>query len=94
MSRITKAAKGMSCIRCGMEGETRACHYNGPRQYAYGKGWGIKASDFLTAEFCQSCDARFTEGSRSIDWENKWDRSEEFLHWIMMTNIRREGYSR
>lgn len=81
------------CIRCGREGETRNCHYNGFRQHMYGKGRSIKADDTMTAEFCQACDDLFSEksyplwkgGSKSIE------RSEEFLHWIALTNIRRRN---
>ncbi len=89
MSKLTKAANGMPCIRCGKIGETRACHYNGPRQHDFGKGRGIKANDIATAEFCQSCDDRFTEGSTDDFWANKWERSEEFMYWSILTNIRR-----
>jgi len=56
---------------------------------SYGKGRGIKCNDLATAEFCYECDQRFSEGSIDPIWESKWERSEEFLHWIMMTNIRR-----
>lgn len=87
-SKITKAAKGQICIRCGA-GDAYACHYNGPRQMAYGKGRGIKCSDMATAELCHTCDQELTEGSTDSRWANKWERSEEFLHWVMMTNIRR-----
>lgn len=91
MSKITESARHQSCIRCGMEGETRACHNNGFRAHAYGKGRGIKCHDLATAEFCQSCDDLFSEknyhlwpgGSKSIE------RSEEFLHYILLTIIRR-----
>lgn len=91
MSAITEHARNQPCIRCGKLGETRACHYNGFRAYSYGKGRGIKCHDIVTAEFCQSCDDDFSEknygnwpeGSKSID------RSEEFLHWVVMTIIRR-----
>jgi hypothetical protein len=86
-------AEHRPCIRCGREGETRNCHYNGFRQHQYGKGRGVKCADTMTAEFCQACDDLFSEknygmwarlgGSKSIE------RSEEFLHWISMTNIRR-----
>jgi hypothetical protein len=54
----------------------------------------------MTAEFCQRCDVIFTEGSTAsklkqehgieVFWETKYERSEEFLFWIAMTNIRRE----
>ena len=91
------AAKDQCCIRCGKEGETRACHYNGPYQYMYGKGRGQKGCDLMTAEFCHSCDLEFTEGNMP-GWITDlveepviaaFVRSENFLHWIAMTNIRR-----
>lgn len=88
MSKITKSAKDQSCIRCDIDGTTRACHYNGPRQHSYGKGRGIKCDDLMTADFCHDCDQDFTEGTTHL-WENEWERSEDFLHWIAMTNIRR-----
>ena len=89
MSKITESAKGQSCIRCGHP-ESFAAHYNGKRQHSYGKGRGVKCNDLLTAEFCAKCDKDFTEGSMILIWgDNKWERSEEFLHWIMLTNIRR-----
>ncbi len=91
MSKITASAEGKECIRCSKGGGTvRACHYNGPRQHDYGKGRGKKGDDLMTAEFCDQCDVVFAEGSMYPDlWANKWERSEDFLHWIGMTNIRR-----
>lgn len=88
MSKITKASKGSTCINCG-GGHAYSCHYNGPRQHDYGKGRGIKANDLATAEFCYDCDQMFGEGSTNKMWLNKWERSEHFLHLIMLTNIRR-----
>lgn len=90
-SKVTQAARNVSCIRCGREGETRACHYNGFRQHLLGKGRGLKCPDILSAEFCQACDDLLSEknypsyegGSKSTE------RSEEFFFWIAMTNIRR-----
>ena len=89
---MREAVINRPCIRCGRPGETRRCHYNGFRAHAYGKGRGIKCSDIATAEFCQACDDLFSEknyplflgGSKSIE------RSEEFLHWCVMTMIRRD----
>jgi hypothetical protein len=89
MSKLTQSTKGKTCIRCGSP-DAYSCHYNGPMQHAYGKGRGIKCHDIATAEFCHECDQRFSEGSTFREqWESRWERSEEFLHWIMMTNIRR-----
>lgn len=88
MSKITKASNGSTCVRCGGD-HAYSCHYNGPRQHDYGKGRGIKANDLATAELCQECDLIFIEGSKVENCANKWERSEEFLHLIMLTNIRR-----
>ena len=92
MKNLRAAAKDQPCIRCGATGTTRLSHYNGFRSYSYGKGRGIKGHDIAAAEFCHHCDSVFSEenyhvfagGSRSIE------RSEEFLHWVTMTNISRE----
>ena len=85
MSRITESARGKTCIRCGGS-DAFAAHYNGQRQHQYGKGRGVKCHDLASAEFCYACDQMLSEGS---EWGSKDERSEEFLHWIMMTNIRR-----
>jgi len=86
--KLTQSAKGKTCIRCGAP-DAYACHYNGPRQHAYGKGRSIKGHDLASAEFCHSCDQQFSEGVMPNDCINKWDKSEMFLHLIMLTNIRR-----
>jgi len=87
-SKITKSAKGKTCINCGAS-DAYACHYNGPRQHRYGKGRGIKCHDIASAELCHECDQMFTEGSDNPMWETKWDRSEHFQHLIILTNMRR-----
>jgi len=92
MSKLTQSAKGKNCIRCGAE-HAYACHYNGFRQHMFGKGRGQKCSDIATAEFCKKCDDRFTEGSQNEAWGKgmigESMRSEEFLYFVTMTNIRR-----
>jgi len=89
MSKLTESSKGKTCIRCGAP-DAYACHYNGPRQHLYGKGRGIKCHDTMTAEFCYNCDQDFSEGSMMPQWnDSKWERSEEFLNYIGLTNIRR-----
>jgi hypothetical protein len=87
LSKLTQASKGQPCIRCGAPGAW-SCHYAGPRQHSYGKGRGIKCSDLATAEFCQKCDQVFSEGKMD-GFTDKWDKSEQWLHYIMLTNIRR-----
>lgn len=89
--KMLDAARDNPCIRCGRTGETRNAHYCGFRSYSYGKSRGMKADDSVTAHFCQACDDLFSEknydkwpgGSKDIE------RSEEFLHYIALTNIRR-----
>ena len=88
MSKITESAKGQSCIKCNAP-DAFAAHYNGPRQHSYGKGRGRKCHDLASAEFCHRCDQEFTEGSQDDRWMNKWERSEEFLFYVTLTNIRR-----
>ena len=85
--KLTRSAEGKVCIRCGGH-NAYACHYNGIRQHQYGKGRGIKCSDLMTAEFCYKCDQRFSEGTTE-HWKDAEERSEEFLHWIVLTNERR-----
>ena len=89
MSKLTDSAKGKTCIKCNAP-DAYACHLNGPRQHDFGKGRGRKCHDLMSAEFCYRCDQEFTEGSMLSRWNgNKWERSEEFMFWIGMTNIRR-----
>lgn len=86
--RLTDSAKYQPCIRCGggQDGSVCARHYNGFRQQAYGKGMGEKCSDLASAELCARCDHRFTEG---VGDRYSIERSEQFLHYCMLTNIRR-----
>ena len=89
MSKITEGSRDKTCIKCNAP-DAFACHINGPRQHAFGKGRGRKAHDLMTAEFCYKCDQEFTEGSMLPRWNgSKWERSEEFMFWIGLTNIRR-----
>lgn len=89
MSKLTQLSKGQTCIKCDRPG-AYSCHYNGKRSHSFGKGRGIKASDLTTAEFCGDCDKEFIEGSMLPRWNgNRWERSEEFLFYVSLTNIRR-----
>lgn len=85
--KLTQSAEGKTCIKCGGP-DAYCCHYNGQRQHIYGKGRGIKVSDLMTAEFDKKCDDRFSEGTTEF-WKDQDERSEEFLHWICLTNERR-----
>lgn len=90
--KLTDAACGQSCIRCGADdGTVRACHYNGFRSHSYGKGRGVKCGDIFVADFCQACDDLFSEANYHR-WEGgsrSTERSEEFQHWVLKTIERR-----
>jgi hypothetical protein len=80
------AANGESCIRCGTDdGTIVSAHYTGIRQHTYGKGRGIKCDDLATADLCQACHTYFDQPAQRKSIET----SEEFLHCIVMTIIRR-----
>lgn len=87
MSKLTRSSHGKTCIRCGGS-DAFSSHFNGTYQHQYGKGRGIKCHDMATAEFCYVCDQLFSEGT-TAGFHSKDDRDAQFLHWIMMTNIRR-----
>jgi hypothetical protein len=73
-------------VRCGRnDGTVVACHYTGLRQHFYGKGTRIKCSDVATADLCGACHIYFDQP----DTRKSVERSEEFLHCILMTLIRR-----
>jgi len=92
LSKEDREAEHRPCIRCGKPGETRNAHYCGYRAHAYGKGRGKKGSRLAMAEFCHECDdllgeqgyGRWEGGSKNVA------RSEEFLHYCMLTMIRRK----
>lgn len=86
MSKLTQASKGTSCIKCGAP-DAYSCHFNGAYQHQYGKGRGIKCHDLATAEFCHRCDQDYSEGVNIHGGDE--ERESYFLHYIMLTNIRR-----
>lgn len=85
---LRELARGQSCIRCGRDdGTIVLAHYFGPRRYAYGGGMSQKGHDAVGAELCSICHSWMDTGSR--DKERKWETSEEFLHLVALTWIRR-----
>ena len=87
---MANARSGLPCIRCGSNHGVYGRHYNGFRQHSYGKGMRKKCRPFAVADFCKECDADFQEGSvPKTDWEARIEYSEEWLHWCMMSLIRR-----
>ena len=84
-------SEGNPCIRCGSTGTTCGRHYNGMRQHQYGKGRGIKCHPLLVADLCSECDGDFQEGTvPKNDFLRRIEYSEDFQHWCLMTQIRRE----
>jgi hypothetical protein len=80
------SAEGRSCIRCGRANATIvACHYTGIRQHTYAKGFRVKCHDICTADFCSDCHRYFDNPMMRKSIE----ASEEFLHYIMLTILRR-----
>lgn len=96
--KLLDAANGKSCVNCGTrDGTVVAAHLTGYRAHQYGKGRGIKPHDICTADLCMKCHAAFDKYKASeFDASNpdesfmaKIDQSEQFLHCILLTIIRR-----
>lgn len=91
---MTDAAEGQSCVHCGVrDGTVVAAHYQGMRQSQYGKGKGIKPHDLMIADLCGKCHYRFDNDKIVADsikgYARQVDHSEEFLHCVALTWIRR-----
>lgn len=85
---MTYGAKDQSCIKCGSKERVVFAHYSGPRQHDYGKGRGVKGHDLIGADFCQGCHDYYDLKGYLKDI-NKWEASEEFLHYCVLTQVRR-----
>ena len=90
--KITQAAKGRSCVCCGVEdGTIVRAHYSGMRQHQYGKGRGIKGHDCVAADLCIRCHGKFDKyemGNGETSELRAIDQSEQFLHFCVMTVVR------
>lgn len=85
---LLASSEGQLCVKCQRPGKTPtvvAAHYTGQRQHIYGKGKSIKGHDCLTADLCDECHAYFDQPAG----KDKDARSEEFLHCIALTLVRR-----
>lgn len=83
--KITEAARGESCVRCGArDGTVVLAHYTGWRQAAFGKGRGCKGSDLIGAHLCMDCHEYFDRPAARKSIEV----SEEFLFLVCLTVIR------
>lgn len=84
---LRDASEGQICVRCGKIEGVCGCHYTGARRLLYGGGMGIKVHDFLIADLCPACHRYMDTLSR--DKERAFLHSEEFLHYIVLTQERR-----
>ena len=95
--KYLRGAKDQACVKCGCnDGTIVGAHYSGLRCHTYGKGTGIKVHDVLIADLCMECHNYFdspdlglrhdTQANRN--WK-KTERSEEFLHYVALTIVRR-----
>lgn len=83
LKKLLAAAKGAPCVRCEREDATTvACHYQGPRAHTYGKGRGKKPWDIAVAFLCMKCHALMDS---YLNGDDRWMRSEEFQHYIILT---------
>lgn len=93
--KYLNAAQGKPCVCCGKnDGTVVACHYQGLRSQALGKGTGIKPHDIAVADLCSTCHQKFDAyeiGFQDYDdpFMKKIDHSEEFLFRILLTIIQR-----
>lgn len=83
MKDLTKLAKDQECIRCGCCVGVVLCHYTGVRRQSLGGGFGIKVADIAGAHMCGSCHEYMDRLSR--DKAKKWEHSEEFLFYVVLT---------
>lgn len=86
MKDLTKLAKDQECIRCGSIQGVVLCHYTGVRRQCLGGGFGIKVADIAGAHMCGSCHEYMDRLSR--DKAKKWEHSEEFLFYVLLTIVR------
>lgn len=86
MKDLTQLAKDQICVRCESTEGVVLCHYTGARRLSLGGGLGIKVADIAGAHMCGSCHEYMDRLSR--EKAKKWEHSEEFLFYVVLTVIR------
>lgn len=86
MTKLTQLAKDQPCVRCESIEGVVLCHYTGVRRLSLGGGYGIKVADIAGAHMCGSCHEHMDRLSRNK--AKKWEHSEEFLYYVVLTVIR------
>ena len=83
-------ARDQTCVNCGRrDGTVVAAHYTGLRSNLLGKGTGHKPHDLCVADLCSHCHYHFDVAGGGNSFEQKIDKSEQFLFAIIKTLIRR-----
>jgi hypothetical protein len=86
---LRTCAKDQPCVRCKrQDGSVVLAHYTGVRRLDYGGGFGVKVNDLIGAHLCAGCHKHFDQLSRSK--ASRWEHSEEFLHYCVLTILRLE----
>jgi hypothetical protein len=84
---LRELARDQSCVACGArDGTVVLAHYFGPRRHSYGGGMSHKGHDLAGAHLCARCHLDMDTNNRSK--VNRWETSEIFLHYCMLTLIR------
>tara|TARA_Y100000996_G_C22040614_1_gene444888 strand:+ start:120 stop:428 length:309 start_codon:yes stop_codon:yes gene_type:complete len=87
---MLEGAKDQACVNCGVrDGTVVAAHYTGLRSHLFGKGTGHKPHDLCVADLCSHCHYHFDVAGGGTSFEQKIDKSEQFLFNILKTLIRR-----
>lgn len=88
MTKLREAARGQTCVvpGCGDTETVVLAHYFGVRRHDYGGGMGRKGSDLIAAHLCGRHHLEMDQLSR--DKSQKWEHSEQFLHYVALTILR------
>lgn len=87
---LLDGARDQACVNCGArDGTVVAAHYTGLRSSLLGKGTGHKPHDLCVADLCHKCHYSFDVAGGGKSFEQKIDKSEQFLFNIIKTIMRR-----
>jgi hypothetical protein len=93
VSKLTEAARGQSCVRCGRnDGTIVAAHINGPLAFKLGRGMGQKPDDVFCADLCHTCHD-VLDGRSFAERLDPEDHTAEWMELVLLTiqRRRREG---
>ena len=91
VSRITEAARGKPCVRCGIaDGTVVAAHINGKLAARLGRGMGQKPDDALAAHLCHRCHDVMDRRAGSVT-EDKIDNGWPVYVLLTIKRLREDG---